>query len=61
MAVSYNKVAGAIDYLMEGLNSGTDQWAFALASSVPGSPTFVAGTTDLAREQDDEEALLLLL
>ena len=47
MAV-YNKVAGAIDNLLEGNNAGTDQWAFALALSAPASPTFVAGTTDLA-------------
>lgn len=45
---AYVKVAGAIDSLLEGINAGTDQWAFALASSVPGSPAFVAGTTDLA-------------
>ncbi len=46
--LTYVKVAGAIDNLMEGNNAGTDQWAFALASAAPGSPTFVAGTTDLA-------------
>lgn len=45
---SYVKVAGAIDYLLEGLNAGTDQWAFALAASVPAGTAFVAGTTDLA-------------
>lgn len=48
MAVAYNKVAGAIDYLSEGINAGTDQWAFALASSAPAGTAFVAGTTDLA-------------
>lgn len=46
MAV-YNKVAGAIDFLLEGINAGTNQWAFALASSVPAGTTFTAGTTDL--------------
>ena len=45
---AYIKVAGAIDNLLEGINAGTDQWAFALTNTVPGSPTFVAGTTDLA-------------
>ena len=47
MAV-YNKVAGAIDFLLEGINAGTNQWAFALASTVPAGTTFTAGTTDLA-------------
>ena len=46
MAV-YNKVAGAIDFLLEGINAGTNQWAFALASSAPAGTTFTAGTTDL--------------
>ena len=45
---AYVKVAGAIDNLMEANNAGTDQWAFALTNTVPGSPTFTAGTTDLA-------------
>jgi hypothetical protein len=45
---SYTKVAGAIDYLVEGLNAGTDQWAIALASTTPSSTAFVSGTTDLA-------------
>lgn len=44
---SYVKVAGAIDFLLEGLNSGTDQWAFALTNTVPAGTTFTAGTTDL--------------
>jgi len=44
---AYTKVAGAIDYLVEGLNAGTDQWAFALTNTVPASAVFVAGTTDL--------------
>ena len=44
---SYTKVAGAIDYLVEGLNAGTDQWAIALASTTPSSTAFVSGTTDL--------------
>lgn len=45
---AYNKVAGAIDYLVEGFNNGSDQWAFALASSVPAGTAFTAGSTDLA-------------
>lgn len=45
---AYVKIAGGIEPLLEGINSGTDQWAFALASAVPGSAAFVSGTTDLA-------------
>lgn len=45
---AYTKVAGAIDFLVEGINSGTDQWAFALTNTVPAGTAFVAGTTDLA-------------
>ena len=44
---AYNKVAGAIDFLVEGINAGTDQWAFALTNTVPAGTTFTAGTTDL--------------
>lgn len=45
---AYNKVAGAIDYLVEGFNNSTDQWAFALTNTVPAGTAFTAGTTDLA-------------
>ena len=45
---AYTKVAGAIEFLLEGLNSGSDQWAFALTNTVPAGTTFTAGTTDLA-------------
>jgi len=45
---TYNKVAGAIDFLAEGLNAGTDQWGIALTNTVPAGTTFTAGTTDLA-------------
>jgi len=45
---SYVKIPAANEDLAEGINSGTDQWAIALASSAPGSKTFVSGTTDLA-------------
>lgn len=45
---SYVKIAAANEDLAEGINSGTDQWAIALTNTVPGSKTFVAGTTDLA-------------
>jgi hypothetical protein len=45
---AYIKVAGAIDFLVEGINAGTDQWAFALTNTVPAGTTFTAGTTDLA-------------
>ena len=45
---TYNKIAGAIDFLMEGINAGTDQWAFALTNTTPSGTTFTAGTSDLA-------------
>lgn len=45
---SYTAIAGSRELLVEGINAGTDQWAICLASSVPGSTTFVSGTTDLA-------------
>ena len=45
---AYVKVAGGIESLLEPINTGTDQWAFALTNTVPGSSTFVSGTTDLA-------------
>jgi hypothetical protein len=45
---SYVKIPAANEDLAKGINSGTDQWAIALASSAPGSKTFVSGTTDLA-------------
>lgn len=45
---AYIKVAGAIDFLVEGINAGTDQWAFALTNTVPAGTAFTAGTTDLA-------------
>ena len=44
---TYNKVAGAIDFLLEGINDATDQWAFALTNTVPAGTTFTSGTTDL--------------
>lgn len=44
---TYNKVTGAIDFLLEGINDATDQWAFALTNTVPAGTTFTAGTTDL--------------
>lgn len=44
---SYNKVAASVENLLEGINSGSDSWAIALSTSVPGQ-TFTPGTTDLA-------------
>lgn len=44
---SYVKIAGAIEFLAEGLNSGSDQWAFALTNTTPSGTTFTAGTSDL--------------
>ncbi len=44
---TYNIVAGSREALAEGVNAGTDQWAFALCATVPGL-SFTAGTTDLA-------------
>ncbi len=46
--LSGTKIPAAIEDLLEAIHSGTDQWAFALASTAPGSKTFVSGTTDLA-------------
>jgi hypothetical protein len=45
---SYVKIPAANEDLVEGINSGTDQWAVALTNTVPASKTFVSGTTDLA-------------
>ncbi len=44
---SYVKIPAANEDLLEASQSQTDTWAIALASAVPGSKTFVAGTTDL--------------
>lgn len=44
---AYVKVAGSAEAIVEGMNLGTDQWAFALSNSVP-SLAFTAGTSDLA-------------
>jgi len=45
---SYVKVTSANEDLLEGINSGTDQWAIALTNTVPGSKVFTSGSTDLA-------------
>jgi len=45
---SYVKIPAAIEDLLETGNAATDQWAIALASSVPASKVFTTGTTDLA-------------
>lgn len=45
---SYIKIPAANEDLVEGINSGTDQWAVALTNTAPASKAFVAGTTDLA-------------
>ena len=45
---SYTKISAANEDLVESINAGTDQWAIALTNTVPGSKTFVSGTTDLA-------------
>lgn len=45
---TYNKIAGAIAFLEESINAGTDQWAFALTNTTPSGTTFTAGTSDLA-------------
>jgi len=44
---AYNIVAGSREALAEGINAGSDQWAFALCLTAP-SLAFTAGTTDLA-------------
>ena len=46
---SYVKYTAAIEPLLEGINSGSDAWKVALASSVNiADTTFTPGTTDLA-------------
>jgi hypothetical protein len=45
---AYTALAGSRADLTKGDNIGTDQWAFALTNTVPGSTAFTAGTTDLA-------------
>lgn len=45
---AYIKNAGGIEPLLESVNAGTDQWAFALTNTAPASATFTSGTTDLA-------------
>lgn len=45
---SYNKYTAAIEPLLEGINSGSDTWKIALASTINASDTtFTPGTTDL--------------
>ena len=45
---AYTKITAGVENLLEAINAGSDQWAFALTNGVPGSTAFVAGTTDLA-------------
>jgi hypothetical protein len=45
---AYVALAGSRADLTKGDNIGTDQWAFALTNTVPGSTAFTAGSTDLA-------------
>lgn len=46
---SYNKYTAAIEPLFENINSGSDAWKIALASTVNAADTtFTPGTTDLA-------------
>lgn len=45
---SYIKIPAAIEDIVESGNTGTDQWAIALASVAPASKAFTGGTTDLA-------------
>jgi hypothetical protein len=47
MALTYVALAGSRADLTKGDNIGTDQWAFALTTAIPGSTAFVSGTTDL--------------
>ena len=45
---TYNKYQNGVAALVSGINSGTDNWKIALASTInPADTTFVAGTTDL--------------
>lgn len=46
---AYNKYTAAVEPLLEGINSGSDTWKFALASAINAADTtFTPGTTDLA-------------
>ena len=45
---AYIKISGGIEPLLEGINAGSDQWAFALTNTAPSAPGFTSGTTDLA-------------
>lgn len=46
---AYNKYTAGVEPLLEGINSGTDSWKFALSNTINAADaTFVAGTTDLA-------------
>ena len=45
---AYNKYQNGVAALVSGINSGSDNWKIALASTInPADTTFVAGTTDL--------------
>jgi hypothetical protein len=45
---AYTALAGSRSDITKSDNIGSDQWAFALTNTVPGSTTFTSGTTDLA-------------
>lgn len=46
---SYVKYTSGVEFLVEGINAGTDAWKVALANTVTiADTTFTAGTTDLA-------------
>lgn len=46
---TFNKYTAGSEFLMEGINAGSDNWKIALASTVNAADTsFVAGTTDLS-------------
>ena len=45
---SYTKIIAANEDLLEGINTGTDQWAIALTNTSPASKVFTSGTSDLS-------------
>jgi len=45
---AYVAIAGSRDAIADTIQAATNSWAIALSTAIPGSTTFVAGTTDLA-------------
>ena len=45
---SYTAIAGSRQALVDSINAGSDQWAFALTNTSPSATAFTAGASDLA-------------